>query len=67
MQDLAKRLQKMGKAHNRKSMSPVHKNSESQHMIAKCIVGSSLVKTAIFGEDLLGKNYCQGYATQLSI
>ena len=26
-------------------------NSESARMIAKCIVGSSLVKTAIFGED----------------
>ncbi|MET2741690.1 bifunctional glutamate N-acetyltransferase/amino-acid acetyltransferase ArgJ [Staphylococcus caprae] len=53
MQDLAKKIAKDGEGATKLIEVNVTgaQNSESARMIAKCIVGSSLVKTAIFGED----------------
>ena len=53
MQDLAKKIAKDGEGATKLIEVNVTgaQNSESARMIAKSIVGSSLVKTAIFGED----------------
>ncbi|PTG29612.1 ornithine acetyltransferase [Staphylococcus capitis] len=53
MQDLAKKIAKDGEGATKLIEVDVTgaRNSDSARMIAKCIVGSSLVKTAIFGED----------------